>query len=72
MPQKIVKKYVITRHWSAHCKEYVRSDHVPPSCERIGPNVMAYVLYARYRLRLPYNKIRQSLKDLHDFNLSGG
>jgi len=72
VPRKIVKKYVITRHWCSHCKEYVRSDHVPLSPERIGPNVMAYVLYARYRLRLPYNKIRQSLLDLHGFHLSEG
>src|SRR3989344_5718348 len=35
VPRKIVKKYVITRHWCSHCKEYVRSDHVPLSPERI-------------------------------------
>lgn len=72
VPRKVVKKYVITKHWCSHCKEYIRSDHVPPSLERIGPNVMAYVLYARYRLRLPYNKIHQSLTDLYGFHLSEG
>jgi alpha-amylase/alpha-mannosidase (GH57 family) len=40
--------------------------------ERIGPNVTGYVLYARYRLRLPFNKIKQSLSDLHNFHLSEG
>jgi len=72
-PAKIVKKYVITKHWCSHCKEYVRSDKVPSgiyNLPRIGPNVMAYVLYARYRLRLPYNKIRASLQDLHGFAIS--
>jgi molybdopterin-biosynthesis enzyme MoeA-like protein len=50
----------------------VRSNKVPPDLERIGPNVMAYVLYARYRLRLPFNKIQQSLADLHNFKISEG
>lgn len=72
IPEKIVKKYVITEHWCSHCGEYVRSNKVPPDLERIGPNVMAYVLYARYRLRLPFNKIKQSLADLHNFRLSEG
>lgn len=72
IPEKIVKKYIVTKHWCSNCQEYVRSDKVPLNIERIGPNVMAYVLYARYRLRLPYNKIQQSLKDLHNFKISEG
>jgi len=72
LPEKIVKKYIITKHWCSNCKEYIRSDKVPAKIERIGPNVMAYILYARYRLRLPFNKIKQSLKDLHNFDLSEG
>lgn len=72
VPETIVKKYVITTHWCSNCKEYVRSDKVPVPLERIGTNVMAYILYARYRLRLPYLKIKQSLKDLHGFNISEG
>lgn len=72
VPEKIVKKYIITKHWCSHCQEYVRSDKVPADLERIGANVMAYILYARYRLRLPYNKIQQSLRDLHNFEISEG
>lgn len=75
VPHKIIKKYVITKHWCPHCQEYVKSDKIPPNIlnlERIGPNVLAYVLYARYRLRLPFNKIQQSLKDLHNFEISEG
>ncbi len=72
IPEKIVKKYIITEHWCEHCQQYVRSNKMPSDMERIGPNVMAYVLYARYRLRLPFNKIRQSLADLHNFRLSEG
>src|SRR5205814_1353183 len=74
-PQKSVTKYVITKHWCRYCQDYVRSNKIRPeyfNLERLGPNVMAYVLYSRYRLRLPYNKIRSSLKDLHDFAISEG
>lgn len=75
IPEKIVKKHTIVKRWCSCCKEYVRSNKIPPeieNLERIGPNVTAYVLYARYRLRLPFNKIKQSLKDLHDFDISEG
>jgi transposase len=72
LPEKIVKKYIITTHWCAYCKEYIRSDKVPAPLERIGTNVMAYILYARYRLGLPHHLIQQSLKDLHHFNISEG
>jgi len=33
---------------------------------------MGYILYARYRLRLPLLKIQESLSDLHDFTISEG
>ncbi len=70
-PQKIIKKYIITRHWCGRCEAFVKVKDLP-DIRRIGLNVMAYILYARYRLRLPINKIKQSLKDLHDFNMSEG
>ena len=72
LPEKIVRKYIITKHRCSFCGEEVRSDKVPPLLPRIGMNVVGYVLYARYRLRLPYNKIKQSLKDLHNFHISEG
>ena len=70
-PQKTIKKYTITRHWCSKCEAFVKVKELP-YIRRIGLNVMAYILYARYRLRLPINKIRQSLKDLHDFRISEG
>lgn len=75
IPEKIVRKYTIAKCWCPHCQEYVRSNKIPPEIEdleRIGPNVTAYVLYARYRLRLPFKKIQQSLSDLHNFRISEG
>lgn len=70
-PEKIVTKYTITRHWCGKCEQFVKMRDIP-EIPRIGLNTMAYVLYARYRLRLPINKIKQSLKDLHDFDVSEG
>lgn len=71
--QKIVRHYTITRHWCGHCQEYVRPINTPAQhLRRFGPNLMGYILYARYRLRLPLLKIQESLRDLHDFALSEG
>jgi transposase len=70
---KIVRHYTITRHWCGNCQEYVRPVDTPAQhLRRFGPNVMAYILYARYRLRLPLLKIQESLSDLHAFTLSEG
>lgn len=71
--QKIVRHYTITRHWCPTCKEYVRPINTPAqNLRRFGPNVLGYILYARYRLRLPLLKIQESLRDLHDFEISEG
>ena len=70
-PHPLVTKHTITRHWCSHCETYVKSPHVPP-ITRIGKNAMGYILYARYRLRLPMKKIQESLSDLYDFTLSEG
>ena len=70
-PKKIIKKYTITRHWCSHCETFVKAHHMPP-VQRIGLNVLGYILYARYRLRLPIAKIKESLSDLHNFEISEG
>lgn len=70
-PRKRVTKFIIDRYWCSNCETFVRSPEIPV-ISRIGKNVMAYVLYARYRLRLPQEKIKQSLDDLHNFTISEG
>ena len=70
-PDKITTRYIITRHWCGKCEAFVKMRDVP-EIPRIGLKTMAYVLYARYRLRLPINLIQQSLLDLHDFKISEG
>lgn len=69
-PRKTVKAYTVTRHWCPKCETFVKSQ--TPHIQRIGLNVLGYILYARYRLRLPLNKIQESLRDLFDFALSEG
>lgn len=70
-PRPIVKKHTIARHWCSHCETYVKSKQIP-EISRIGINVMGYILYARYRLRLPIEKIQESLCDLYSFKISEG
>lgn len=70
-PRKTAKVYTITRHWCSKCETFVKSQQAP-NIQRIGLNVLGYILYARYRLRLPLNKIQESLRDLFDFQISEG
>lgn len=71
VPHNTVTKHVITRHWCAECECFVKSKDIPP-ISRIGINALGYILYARYRLRLPMQKIKESLLDLHSFRISEG
>ncbi len=70
-PRPIIKKHTITRHWCSHCETLVKSKNIPETA-RIGINVMGYALYARYRLRLPIERIQESLRDLYNFHVSEG
>lgn len=71
VPHNTVVKHIITRHWCAACACFVKSKDIPP-ISRIGVNALGYILYARYRLRLPLSKIKESLLDLHSFRISEG
>lgn len=71
VPHKSVKEFTITRHWCPKCETYVKSPQAPP-ISRIGLTTLGYILYARYRLRLPLNKIKESLSDLHSLKISEG
>lgn len=71
VPRKTVKEITITRHWCPKCETYVKSPDVPP-ISRIGLKTLGYILYARYRLRLPLDKIKESLSDLHGLKISEG
>ncbi len=71
IPRLIVRKHTLERYWCPRCAEFVKSPHIPP-ISRIGLNTLGYILYARYRLRLPLKLIKESLLDLHSFRISEG
>ena len=66
-----VVKHTTTRHWCSSCAMYVRAKSIPP-ITRIGAKTLGYILYARYRLRLPMKRIQESLHDLYDSTISEG
>ena len=70
-PRPLITKNTITRHWCSNCETYVKSPNIPV-IKRIGVKTMAYILYARYRLRLPMERIKESLHDLYSFEISEG
>lgn len=70
-PRPVITQHTITRHWCSHCETYVKSADIP-TIYRIGTKTMGYILYARYKLRLPMERIKESLIDLYDFKLSEG
>lgn len=70
-PRPTVVRHTITRHWCSYCEMYVKAKNIPP-ISRIGVKTLGYILYARYRLRLPLGKIKESLLDLYDFHISQG
>ena len=70
-PKPLITKHIITRHWCSYCETYVKTPNLAP-IRRIGLKTLGYILYARYRLRLPLGKIKESLLDLYGFKISEG
>jgi transposase len=68
-----VTRYHIERQWCPTCKKEVYA--TPKETVKdftIGANAIMYVLYHKYRLRLPLAKIAESLKEHYDFEISVG
>lgn len=57
-----IKRYAIQRQWCVRCKKEVHGvprDTLPGF--RFGTNILSFILFAKYRLRLPAAKIKESL-----------
>lgn len=68
-----VINYTINRYWCKSCKKIVRvkpREALPKS--RLGINTLSYVLYAKYRQRLPQNLIREHLQTYFNLKVSEG
>jgi len=73
-PPPSVEQYQVGRHWCTRCQRHVKHPDAPDlyRIRRIGPAVLGFILYAKYRLGLTLPKIQESLKSLHGFLLSEG
>lgn len=72
-PQRSVVQWEIARHWCRRCRQLVHGT-VPGVLQktRLGPNVLTYVVIAKYRLNLPYGKIVDSLQLCFGLSVSEG
>lgn len=69
----IVTLYHIERQWCSHCQKEVQA---VPTCTlpglRFGTNLLTFILFAKYRLRIPLAKIRELLQEMHRIKISEG
>lgn len=71
--KSVVTKYKIQRQWCSKCKKEVNA--VPIGTlegSRFGINTISFILYAKYKQRLPLNLIEKSLKDRYGLNITQG
>ena len=71
--ESIVTLYHIERQWCSNCQKEVRA--VPAGTLegfRIGLNTIIWILFHKYRLRTPLNRITESLKEQYNLELSQG
>ena len=66
-------KYEIPRKYCRPCKKLVEPQ-VPQALPhaRFGLNLMLFVMYLRFGLRLPVNKVREFFQTIHGVSISGG
>lgn len=73
-PSKVlITQYHIQRQWCCHCNKEVRA--VPQGTLegfRVGINLIVWLLFHKYRLRIPLAKIEETLKEQYDLELSQG
>jgi transposase len=71
--QTVVTRYSIERQYCRHCHKEVSAtpkDTLPGL--RFGLNLVTLMLFQKYRLRLPLNKIREALRIQHSFSIREG
>jgi transposase len=68
-----VTQYTINRYYCRYCKKIIsaRPKEVLPH-SRLGINTLLYVLYAKYRLRLPQGLIKENLSTCFNLKVSEG
>ncbi len=70
-PQISIVEYIINQYQCRDCKmniTWIPSNAIN-NCP-FGKSLFAYVLFSKYRLRIPLNKIQESLSEIHWFKIS--
>lgn len=69
----IVTQYKIQRQRCSNCKKEIHAqpENTLPKC-RIGLNTIKLIIFQKYRLRLPLEKIRETLKEQYGLDLTEG
>jgi transposase len=69
----VVTKYQIQRQWCSHCQKEVHGEPEGTLPHfRFGLNLIIWILFQKYQLRLPLSLIVASLKEQYDFKISEG
>jgi len=71
--QTIITKYKIQRQWCSHCQKEVYGepkDALPHF--RFGLNLIIWIMFQKYQLRLPLNLIVNSLKEQYGLKITEG
>ena len=70
-PQMSIIEYIIYQYQCRDCKSNITwtPSNAINNCP-FGKSLFAYVLFSKYRLRLPLNKIQESLLEIHWFKIS--
>jgi len=69
----LVTLYHIQRQWCPCCQKQVRAKPTGTlEGFRVGLNIIIWILFHKYRLRTPLNRMTESLKEQYDLKLSEG
>lgn len=69
----VVTKYLIQRQWCGHCRKEVHGEPEGTLPHfRFGLNLIIWILFQKYQLRLPLSLIVASLKEQYAFKISEG
>ena len=66
-----IREVTILRRWCSHCKKFSYGKHAfALPGQRLGNNILLYMLYHKYKNHLPYRKIAESLLVMHGIMVS--
>ncbi len=71
--QSVARRYSIQRQWCGKCQKEVHA--IPQGTiegSRLGINATIWMLFQKYRLRIPLEKIREGFKEQYDITITAG